>query len=529
MQRDLDALQHETYDLLVVGGGIYGACVARDAALRGLRVALIERHDFGAETSHNSLKIIHGGIRYIQHFDIPRLLASARERRFWMTAAPELVTSQQFIIPLYGHGTRGPEAFGAAALMYNALTTRIRARQVPAARVLSRARCADLMPALDTVRMTGGGAWHDGLMVDANRLLLACVEDAARAGATVANYLAAVDFLGPKDRVEGAVVEDRLTGRSFAVRAAMTVNCAGAAALGLARRSRHDLSGRMFAPLARAMNLVVDRPLTAGAGVGVASRRRSDAVIDRGGRMFFLVPWMAGTLVGTAHLPFSGEPDDYRFSEEEIQDFLDEINEAAPALKIARRDVAYCYAGLTPAAREDDIGEVKRRKRGNVIDHRAVDGVDGVISVVSIKYTTARLVAERVVSHLIDRLDRRPVPGAGTARPLETASLTADPADDRALAERCRSAVRDGMALRLGDVIFRRTRLGETGQVSDRSLTTAAEAMAGVLGWDVIRKRQEIEDVRILLSRHRGGFGFGLERSDENISEAPREPEALFR
>jgi glycerol-3-phosphate dehydrogenase len=504
MQRNLEALQDTFYDLLVVGGGIYGVCVARDAALRGLRVALIERHDFGAETSHNSLKIIHGGIRYIQHLDILRLLASAQERRSWMTAAPDLVTAQQFVIPLYGHGIRGPEAFGAAALIYNALTARIRGRQVPGAEVLSRERCAALMPSLDISQMSGGGAWYDGLMMDANRLLLACAENAARAGAEMANYLAAVDFFGPKNRVEGAVVEDGLTGRSLKIRASMTVNCAGPAASTLARRSRHGLTGETFAPLARAMNLVVDRPLTAGAGFGIASRRKSDAVVDRGGRMFFLVPWMSKTLVGTAHLPFSGEPDEYRFSEAEIQDFLDEINDAAPALDVARSDVVYCYAGLTPAAREDDVGEVKRRKRGNIIDHREVDAVDGLISLVSIKYTTARLVAERVVNHVVQRLDCAHARKAGSTRRLATASLPADPADERALAERCRAAIRDEMALRLEDVIFRRTRLGETGQVSERSLVVAAEAMGGTLGWDVARQRQEIADVQALLTRHRG-------------------------
>lgn len=507
MRRDPDALEERRYDLLVVGGGIYGVCVAREAARRGLSVALIERHDLGAETSHNSLKIIHGGIRYIQHLDIPRLLASARERRFWMTMAPGLVAAQRFVIPLYGHGTRGPEAFGAAALLYNALTARIRGRQVPAAGVAPRRGLAALMPGLDTTRMSGGGAWHDGLMLDANRLLLACAEDAARAGADLANYLEAVELLGPPGRVEGVMAEDRLTGRTVEIRAAVTVNCAGAAAAALGRRSRQTLSSRSFAPLARALNLVVDRRLTGGTGFGVASRRRSDAVVDRGGRMFFLVPWMGRTLVGTAHLPFSGEPDAYRFDEAEIRDFLAEINEAAPELGIGREEVVYCYAGLTPAAQEDDVGEVKRRKRGNVIDHRAVDGVDGLISVVSIKWTTARLVAERLADHFMQRLGRPPVRPEAAIPPLPAATLRDDPANDEALAERCRTAAREEMALRLGDVIFRRTRLGETGQVSERTLAVAAEAMAGALGWDTPRRHEEIEAARSLLGRHRGRPG----------------------
>lgn len=504
MRRDLDALRDGSFDVLVIGGGIYGACVARDAALRGLRVALVERGDFGSETSHNSLKILHGGIRYTQHLDVPRLLDSARERRFWLTAAPELTRPQQFVIPLYGHGIKGPEAFRGAALMYNVLSARIRRGQVPAARVLSRARVAELMPALDAPGMTGGGAWHDGLIRDANRLLLAVLEDASQAGACVANHAGVVDLLGPSDRVEGALVEDRLTGRSFEIRARITVNCAGAGAAGVAARaSRHALSSASFAPMARAMNLVVDRPPPAEAGFGFVSRRKSDAVVDRGGRMFFMVPWMGRTMIGTAHLPYEGDPEAYRFSEDEVAAFLAEINEAAPSLDIGRGEVAYCYAGLTPADIDDAVGEVKRKKRGNVIDHRAADGIDGLVSVVGIKWTTSRLVAERIVNHIGGRLGCEG-DGSAVMCPLAEATFREDPADDQALAERCRVAVADEMARRLDDVIFRRTRLGETGRVTGAALDAAAVAMGAALGWDDARRRAEIEAARALLARHRG-------------------------
>ena len=422
-------------------------------------MALVERGDFGSETSHNSLKILHGGIRYTQHLDVRRLVDSARERRFWLTVAPELTAAQPFVIPLYGHAMKGPEAFGAAALLYNGLTVGIRRGQVPAARVLPRARLAELMPGLDVSAMTGGGAWHDGLIRDANRLLLAVIEDAAAGGGQVANHAAAVDLLGPRDRVEGALVEDRLTGRSLQVRARITVNCAGAGAAGIAARAtRHALSPASFPAMARAMNLVVDRQLTAGTGFGLVSRRRSDAVVDRGGRMFFLVPWMGRTMIGTAHLPWTGDADGYRFAEDEVAAFLAEINEAAPALRLARSEVAYCYAGLTPADDEESGGEVRRRKRGDVIDHRATDGVDGLVSVVGIKWTTSRLVAAGVADHVARRLGRGVTGGgagsAGSLRPLAAATFREDPADDgrarRAVPRRGRG--RDGAASRRRDL-----------------------------------------------------------------------------
>ena len=146
---------------------------------------------------------------------------------------------------------------------------------------------------------------------------------------------------------------------------------------------------------------------------------------------------------------------------------------------------------------------MRRRKRGDVIDHRATDGVDGLVSVVGIKWTTSRLVAAGVADHVARRLGRGVTEGAdgsaGSLRPLAAATFREDPADDAALAGRCRAAVADEMALRLGDAIFRRTRLGETGRVTGAALAAAAAAMAAALGWDEARRRDEVAEVQTLL------------------------------
>ncbi|SLN55639.1 glycerol-3-phosphate dehydrogenase/oxidase [Oceanibacterium hippocampi] len=504
MKRDLDGLVDDVFDVLVIGGGIYGASVARDAALRGLSVALVERDDFGALTSHNSLKLIHGGIRYLQQADIGRLLASSRERSFWLRAAPTLITPLRFVIPLYGYAARGPEAFRIAALTYNMLTRGSRQGLVPAAGVIDTIEARALLPDAGP-RLRGGGVWHDGQMRDANRVELACLMGAVERGARIANHLEAMDFLMTGDRVEGAVVEDRLSGRSFSVHARLTVNCAGPLVTDLLGRSLRKFSLQPFPKLQRAMNLVIGRRLTGNAAIGVVSRRKADSVVDRGGRMFFLTPWGETTVVGTEHLPFTGDPSDFDFREDEIAAFLDEINGAAPGLGLSREDVRYCYAGLTPATLDDDSGKVRQAKRGNIIDHRASDGVDGLMSVVGVKYTTARLIAERAVHQAMAKLDRPAVASTTGNVPFPALDPLPERYENRAsLRARVDTAVDEEMAMRLGDLVFRRSRLGEGGRIADGQIEAIAALMADRLGWNEAKRIEEIDAVAGRLARHEG-------------------------
>ena len=178
----LDVLCEDTFDILVVGGGIYGLMAARDAALRGLRTALVERDDFGGATSHNSLKLMHGGIRYVQHLDFARLRSSARERAFWQRAAPALVTPMEFTIPLFGHGIKGPAAFAAGVLLYNAASVGVRGPKYGGARVIGPGAARRALGTLAPQGLTGGGVWRDGQLQNVNRLHMAALCAATEAG-----------------------------------------------------------------------------------------------------------------------------------------------------------------------------------------------------------------------------------------------------------------------------------------------------------------------------------------------------------
>ncbi len=569
MKRNPSNLTKRAYDLLVVGAGIHGACVARDAAMRGMRVALIDRADFGGATSHNSLKIVHGGLRYLQHGDFRRMRQSVVERRFWLSAAPHLVRPLKFVMPTYGHLLRGPEALWAGMKVHDLVgMDRNKGvppdRRLPSGRVISKDECARLIPGIDQTGLTGAAVWYDGQMVESDRAVLACVEDAVRAGADVANYVSAeaIDLRGA--RVEGVRARDLLNQSEFDIRASVTVNTCGPWAGSLLRRSGRRISvGRMPA-LARGMNLVTRR-LFDDYAVGIMSGRSPDALVPRGGRLFFITPWRNWSVIGTSHLPYRDDPDHFDFTEEDIELLIGEVNNAYPPADLKREDVHYCYAGLTPAAEGLGCDEVRRGRRHEIIDHQRADGLTGLISVIGVKYTTARLVAEQVVDGVCRKLPGRfeecrtavsPLPGgeipdgfeelvseACRSRPrvatrgLDSGGLvgegwsaaavrylvenygteyrrvvgageTAETVHQTRVAKcQCRYAVDQEMAVRLSDLVFRRTSLAASEEVTDEGLEWCAQMMASALGWSDQRQRAELDDVRGRLARHRRASG----------------------
>jgi glycerol-3-phosphate dehydrogenase len=465
MKRDLGLLTAREHDLLIVGGGIYGVTAAWDAAQRGLAVALIEAEDFGAGVSWNSLKTIHGGLRHLQRADVFQMRESLRERRALLRIAPELVKPQSFLVPAYGHGAKGREALAAGLWLFD-LLGRDRNRGlpkeqcIPRARPLSRRAVLDLVPGLPERGLTGGALWTDAQVSSSERLTLGFVHAAVEAGAIVANHVAAEGFLRAGARVNGALARDTLTGGSLEVRARVVLNAAGPRV--------DDLLGgagiaRPRAPLLRAMNLVLSRaPAASGHAVGAAS----------GGRFLFLVPWRDHSLLGTAYEP--AETD----GAGAVEAFVAEAARAYPWVRLTPDDVVLVHRGLVPGRGGAD----GLATRSRLLDHEAVDGVPGLISVQGVKYTTARGVAERAVDLVFRRLGRRSPRCRTETTPLPRARPLAGP-----LAERVGEAVREEMAITLEDAVLRRLDLGTAGPSSAADLGTVVGSMAAALGWDGTR------------------------------------------
>lgn len=519
MKRDPERLAADPFDLVVVGGGIYGACVARDAALRGLRVALVEQGDFGQGTSANSLKTVHGGLRYLQHADFRRMRESIRERSIWLRTAPHLVRPFPFLMPTYGHGMRGREAM-ALALAMNELVSLDRNRGLnavlPRGRMLSRAACLERAPGIPEAGLNGAALWYDGILHDSERLVWAIVRSAADAGAEVANYVRAESIRLDGRRVAGLRVRDVVSGDELPIATSRIVTAVGPWAPPLCERFEPGATGWV-----KALN-VVTRPLGPRCGLGVAAAP--------GRRLHFLLPWQGCTLIGTAYFRASGSPGELRVEEAELSAFLAEVHEAYPGARLGLGDVRLVHCGLLPARGGDPLAlETSPR----IVDGRSA-GAEGLFSVTGVKYTTARAVAEATVDRVVRSLGREapacrtaeaPVAGGGSGaieellrqaraeapgmaglEGLVTRHGTAfadvlgcrresdpdvDPVSEVSAAE-LRHAARFEMVAHLTDAISRRTPIATTRHPGAAVLRSAAAIVGGELGWDEARVDREI-------------------------------------
>jgi glycerol-3-phosphate dehydrogenase len=546
MRRDLAALTGTEFDLLVVGGGICGAAIAWDAAQRGLSVALVERGDFGAATSANSLKVVHGGIRYLQHLDLRRLRESSRERRVLLRIAPHLVHPLPVVVPTFGHGWRGSGVLGAGFLFFNLLTMDRNssvvdpARRIPPARLISRRELLDWYPLLDNPQLTGAGVFWEGQLSNPPRLVWEFIRTAGRMGAVAANYCEVVGFLRRGACIDGVTGHDRLGGERFEVRARVVVNAAGPFAEQLYAETGLRRVGRV--PLSRDLALVIRRPVVRDRALALQTRYRDpNAVLSRGPRHLFMVPWREVTLIGVNSVIYRGDPNALTVTQQEVQGFLDEINEAAPALGLTPDDVALVLAGLLPIGADNLVnGNISFGKRPLIVDHAKSDGLEQLITAITNRYTVARLVAEQAVDLVFRKLSQRacssrtaeiPLYGSdfgsvtglvhevvgttdgqlspeiagrlarnhGSAygdvlRMMTQYGETIGPSDT--LKAEVIHAVRAEMAVKLADCVFRRTELGTAGDPGSEALETCAELMGGELGWSADRIASELAEVR---------------------------------
>lgn len=546
MNRDLVQFSKEQHDLLVIGGGIHGACVAWDAALRGLSVALVEMGDFGQATSANSLKTVHGGLRYLQDGDLRVVRRMIHERRSFARIAPHLVHPLPCLMPTLPKLSRSKLAM-TAALALNDLMGLDRNRladpekHLPRGRIISREECLRLLPGVSDIGITGGALWYDYQIYNTERLTLAFILSAAGLGANVANYVEAIGFLEQADRVTGVRAQDMLTGDEFDVRAKVIVNATGPWAnrvLGLLNDERPERPFR----LSTAMNLVT-RQVIPEYAAGLSSKysvQSGDGATKEKSQLLFVAPWRGCSIIGTHHAPYNGLPGDYSVTEEQIHAFLDQFDSAYPGAGLKREDVFLVHGGLLPAEQDGDPGDVKLVRHGRVYDHGQDGGPEGLLTLLGVKYTTARHMARKAVDRTFVKLGKdspkcltddtllwggqigrfddflieasKDWPQALTPQAIqhlvhnygsEYGQILSYLKDDASLAERVCSAsqvlkaevvhaMRNEMAQRLTDIVLRRTELGTAGYPGELCLRSCAALMAEELNWDDKRVEEEL-------------------------------------
>ncbi|MDX1520598.1 MAG: FAD-dependent oxidoreductase, partial [Anaerolineae bacterium] len=415
MKRNLEDLTNKEFDVVVVGGGIYGACVAWDGALRGLSVALVEKRDFGAATSANSLKTIHGGLRYLQDGNLKLMRTMINERKAWLRIAPHLVHPLACIMPTYRTSTKNRWAL-ACALKLNDLVSFDRnwdlapQKHLAGGRTISKAACLAEVPGLASSEITGGALWSDARMYNSERLLISILHSAVAQGAAIANYVEAKRLLRNDERVHGVIAQDLLSGETFPIRGRVVINCTGPWTDTMLGPLKGSSPSRKF-HLSTALNLVT-RQIWPEQAVGFLSRPTSQNG-DRSqphSRMLFAAPWRQYSLFGTFHARFNGHPDEFSVSARQIQGYLDEINQAVPGAELTLDDVYHIHRGFLPAVSNQRAGEpVKLVRQGRVYNHEKEDKIGGLITVVGVKYTTARYVAQQAVDVALQQMGKKTV------------------------------------------------------------------------------------------------------------------------
>lgn len=531
----------QSFDVVVIGGGITGAAVAYEAASRGLSVALFEKGDFAQATSAASSKLIHGGLRYLSNLEYGLVRESLRERRILENIAPNFVYPLPMLFPHYRSSLKSNKWVMKLALATYDLLAFDRARtwdagkQIPRHRSLSAEEALRAQPALKKEGLSGAAIFHDCLSIFPERLALAFIQSAVAHKAVVANY-AQVDgfrFAGDGRRITGVIVKDRLDGSSYHVGARRVLNCTGPWTDQLLQLANSETDQR---PLRRSEGIhLITRPI-----VNAAS---AVSAITPRGRHCFLIPWRGYTLIGTTDTPYEGDPDDYRVTAAAIAALIDEVNASFDGLHLTLADVRHAYGGLRPLVGDgdgranSDTETYTASRRFEIRDHRA-DGLAGMITVEGGKWTTSRALAEKVVDHLrkntrlaigdsisagqylthsairemaafeAELVARHPEVDAatmtclgryyGTAYGDVLSLMAADPdlaqplgADGEVLAQVV-YAVRCEMAQTLLDIVLRRTGTATLGHPGGVVLKQVAAVAAAELNWDDQRRREEL-------------------------------------
>ncbi len=525
----------DEYDIIVIGGGITGAAVAYDAASRGLSVALVERDDFGSKTSSATSKLIHGGLRYLENFELLLVRESLKERRILENIAPNFVYPIPNMI-VFNTPKMKKKKFllKIGMILYDVLSfdkkfTWDKSKQLPLHKSCSREKTIEIEPSLDSRDLSGSVVYYDCASISPERLTLAFIKSAASKGADIANYMEVSGFVKNNNRIEGVKLRDKINNRTVAIKGKLTINCAGPWAdrvLSLTGSQNHKEALRRSEGIHIITKKFVNTHLVTSS--------------TPGGRHIFLIPWRGYTLIGTTDKEYIGSPDEWKIKKENILELIDDVNASfGEKIKISYDDVLFCYGGLRPLV-EDQTEDVYESSRKYEIFDNSIDGFDGLITVEGGKYTTSRNLADNVMKIALNKLGI-PVKKSGTDREFlygseiediesfiqfcknkytsipassidylsriygtELDELLASAGKDKSMIKPFRAegeipaqiiyAIKNEMAYKLTDILFRRTGLGTLGHPGKKVLAETAEIAAEHLGWSAARKKEEIKE-----------------------------------
>jgi glycerol-3-phosphate dehydrogenase len=478
MRRNPAAMADRTFDLLVIGGGILGAGIARDAAMRGLSVALVDKADFASGTSSNSSKLIHGGFRYLEQRAFRLVAEALRERKTLTRLAPHLVKPVPFILPVYEGDPRSLKLMRLGMTLYDLLA---RSPRDMRHRLLRDDGALDEEPGLNPGGLHGAIRYFDCQEDDA-RLCLENLIHAGDLGARCANYCEVTSLSYGGGRIAAANVVDRLTESRFEVRAKVFVNAAGPWVDRVCGFGPPE--GRVALSPTKGVHVLLPK-LTRGHAITFQAKQD--------GRVMFVIPWHDCSLVGTTDTDFSGDPADARAEPADVAYILREVRRLFPDSQVDESHVITTFAGVRALLKSDASAPSARPR-----EHKIARQGENMLSIAGGKYTTYRAIAETAVDEVYRllgsrparcRTDRTPFP---EHRPAPRGERLSDVPE--VFESDVQHACATEMAVSVTDVMRRRTPLALSRYGGPEVAGRVARLMAPLLGWDEGRTRESLEE-----------------------------------
>jgi len=407
----LDGLK-DSYDLIIIGGGIYGAAMLWEAVSRGLSTVLLEKDDFGSGTSANSLKIIHGGIRYLQDLDFRRMRKSIQERRALSRIAPHLIRPLECVIPTYRKIHRHKLALWGAFKLYDCIACDRNdglgaSHRINAGKIISADEFRKILPSFEDGVITGAAQWHDAQAINTERLVLAFVMSAVKRGGHACNHLKAKEYHLKNNHIQGVIAYDELTSAEFLIHAKTVIDCTGPSAM--QRGLKENIGLAAGSGLVRAVNIVV-RHHIADCAVGIRPAQSEDD------RLLFITPWRNGSIIGTWYFSQESPAETLVITKQEIAHCIAQINGILPSLNLSHDDITLVHLGWLPLG--FDGASKTLQNKFEVFKAAQMNGPEGLFWVQGVKFTTARHVAAHTIDVVSKQINKPVQLSVSDATPL---------------------------------------------------------------------------------------------------------------
>ena len=509
MRPSLREVAQRSYDVAVIGGGINGTGIALEAQRRGYRTLLVERNDFGSGTTSRATRLIHGGLRYLEHAELGLVSESLGEREAMLRSYPSLVKPLRLLIPVYDGDERPGWKVRAGLALYDLLSFR---KSLPRHRALPITKLDAVAPNLNRDGLRAAYTFSDAQVAFPERVVIETLRAFLAAGGTAINHAAVTGIVSPGNVLRALAVHEQCSGETAGIEAKVVVNAAGPWVDEVLRGSDAERHETLIGGT-KGSHLVVDWP--DGPRHAIFASARSD------GRPFFILPWYRYTLVGTTDIRYDGDPSTARCTPEELHYLLDEATRLFPSTLLTREHVLYTYSGVRPLPRTPDGSEAAITRKHFVVDHTKLGGPKGLLSIVGGKLTTYRslsLVAADAIakqfraehhSEPTSRHSERSEESSPSLEPSPRVSSTSSPppappshdphADTTPICEHnpetladVARVVREELAVTLADVLLRRLPVGWSACHALDGAERVGAAVAHLLGWPPERIKHEL-------------------------------------